>query len=224
MASVYGYDTEYDGKYQKFFDETLPAYTGGLHKIVQDYYAQIALQLTISNDGAVQAENLVVELRVTGGGVREKFLAHLLFGPSAPRVQSQPDFLMRNMPLLNPRDFRTPIVGRHEVVFETEADGGDFVEIHCADFRHGWKWDWSGIAHLDATAVQFAVEATLTASNMKGKRVETFVLPIRPRSVRVAQLVDPIKREYVASFPLQQRFEEALTSSDMDWLEFPDRE
>ena len=56
------------------------AFIGSLHTFVQDYHAQIALRLTISIDGAVQAENLGVELRITGGSLREKFLVDTLLG------------------------------------------------------------------------------------------------------------------------------------------------
>lgn len=224
MSSMYGYDGEYDGKYQAYADEALPAYAASVHKLVQDYHAQVGLKLTIANDGAVQGENLVVELRATGGGMRERFLAHAVFGPPTPRVRNKTELLMRNMPRFNPGDFRTPVAGRHEVVFETEADGGDYVAIHCADFRQGWKWDWDGIAHVDPTSDEFTVELTVTASNMKGTRVETFALPVKSKSVRVADLVNPVERDYVVSFPLQERFDEALEGGEMDWLEFPERE
>lgn len=39
LMGGYGYDTECDGKYQKYVDETLPAYMANLHKLVQDYHA-----------------------------------------------------------------------------------------------------------------------------------------------------------------------------------------
>lgn len=118
-----------------------------------------------------------------------------------------------------------PIVRcRHDVFFETSSEGEDVAEIHCAGFRHGWTWEWDGIGHLDGTSDAFTVTVTLTASNMRGKRIQTFTLPTISTTARAMTLIDPVERSYKASFPLQEPFERAVREHDKDWLKFPERD
>lgn len=214
------YDTEYDGKYQTFVSATVPRYAANLHEYVQAYHSQVAIELAIANDGGVQAENLVVELRCVGGGLRGKFLTRGAFGPMPPRLENYVDRVLNSEPLFQPEDLRSPHVGRHEVVFEATPEGQGALQLHCADFRHGRRWVWSGIAHLDATFDKFAIEVTFTASNMKGRRVQSFELALAPRGAKVTDLIDPFARRYLVPFPLQDQFGAAVAERDTNWLDF----
>lgn len=221
MSISLGIDPDYSKNYQNYADNELPEYLSTLHKIAQDYYTRIGLRLEISNQGSVQAENMIGEVRCTGGVLYEKFRTRSLFGPAPPQRQNWARSPLGQRSLLNDfRNLRPVIVGRHDVDFDNTPEGDSTAQVHCTDFRHGRQWIWDGIAHLDQNAEQFSVEVTLTASNMKGKRTKTFALPTTSRSVRVADLVDPVARSYLISFPLLSRYEKALDNEDMDWLDF----
>jgi hypothetical protein len=73
-------------------------------------------------------------------------------------------------------------------------------------------------------ADNFTIVVTLTASNMKGKRQHALTLPTQTVTVRVADLVDTIMRNYLAAFPLQERFGKAMGERDEDWLQYLEAE
>lgn len=211
-------DSGYDDKYSKYREQTVPRHAARVHRYLEEEYGQIGFTMTIDVLGHIQAENLVIALRSSSGGLHDKFIAYPVYGPSAPRPKSYLDIAPRlaRFPQIK------PLVGRHEIEFGVGPDGGNVIEFHCADFRHGRSWTFSGLARLDPHAQSpFRITAAITASNLHGTRTETSEQAFSVKTVGVGDLIHLEEgRGFIVALPLQDKFETALKSKNKDWFAF----
>ncbi len=211
------YDDEYDDKYDTYRINTVPRYAASVHRLFEVHFGQVPFTLELSNIGHLQAENLVVTLKATSGTTHNRFVVYPLFGPVAPR----PRQVRLGGPIINPRDFRTPVVERHEMHFAVGPNRTDTIEIHCADFRHGRCWTFDGIATINPHEEQpFTIDICMTASNMHGKIESRYPLNFDVSDVVLGDLVDLGTRTYHTPAPMAAQFRAALDRADKDWLEF----
>lgn len=218
MTSFYP-DNGYEEKYRKYTTESVPQHVQQFHHRLEIAYSQIPFVLTVQNDGHVQAENLVVTLTAPGGGLHNKFRFFPPGGPSAPQRKDgvlpylRHDFLPRE---------KEP-VGRHEIEFAVGPDGGDTIEVQCADFRHGRVWIFDGIVRIDPRKQSpFRVEVEITASNQRGSIRKSFDVSFDTKSVEVVELFSIEDFAYVVDVPMVLQFNEAIEKGNLHWFDLSD--
>lgn len=224
FTPLHRYDHEYDDKYIKYLEARIPEYGKNLHAYLERRYNQIPLCITVINDGYIQADNLVITLHTSCGGLHTRFTVDPIFGPTPPKPENEISFIPR-LPVFDRGNFISQSAGRHDVVFAAPPDGGSTIEIHCEDFRHGRSWSFDGIACIDPHAEHpFWIDVSVTASNMRGGKTARFALDVDSESVRVNDLVDLENRSFRKPFQMQAEFNQALEEGNLDWLEFSERD
>lgn len=217
IIRAFDYDSSYDGKYDTYRIKAIPQYTASVHRFFEVHFGQVPFTFELNNIGHLQAENIVVTLKSTGGTIHNRFMVYPLFGPVAPRPR--PYHLGRS--IINPFDYRTPVVERHDMQFVIGPNRTDTIEVHCADFRHGRSWPFNGIATLNPHEEQpFTIDVCITASNMHGKIENRYSLDFDVRDVELGDLVDLGTRNYKIKAPMDDQFKSALGRVDKDWIEF----
>lgn len=212
----WGYDSDYDDEYDTYLVRTIPQYTASVHRFLEVHFGQVPFTLELNNIGHLQAENLIVTLKATSGTIHNRFVAYPLFGPAAPRPQP---FRLGSQ-IINPRDFRTSVVERQEMHFAIGPNRTDTIEIHCADYRHGRRWLFDGIATIDPHEEQpFTIDVCMTASNMHGKIESRYSLDFDVSDVALGDLVDLGTRTFKTRAPMADQFTAARERLDKDWLE-----
>lgn len=213
----FDYDSVYNEEYDTYRVRTVPQYTASVHRFLESHFGQVPFTFELNNIGHLQAENLVVTLKASGGTIHNRFVVYPLFGPVAP----SPRPFHLGGPIINPLDFRTPVVGRHEMHFAVGPNRTDTIEVHCADFRHGRSWQFGGIATLNPRKKQpFTINVCITASNMHGKIESRYSLDFDVADVALGDLIDLGKGNYRTPAPMTDQFMAALDRGDKDWLEF----
>jgi hypothetical protein len=210
-------DSDYDHRYKKYRDLTVPTHVATLHKRVETHYNQIPFTLHVENGGHIQAENLVIGLRAVGGTLNHRFACYPIFGPVAPK----PDpYRLTRLPHINP--WRPPPQPRRDgVIFAVGPNRSKTIEAHCADFRHGRRWAFNGIACINPRADSpFKIEVKLTASNLRGKVLRTFEIAYVSKQVALDELIDLEQHKWQVNIPMAAQFEEALQSRNLSWFEF----
>ncbi len=217
--SAYDHDSGYDDRYAAYRDERLPAYTAGVHKILEDYYSQIPFRLTVSNDGHIQAENLIVKLTAKDGQLRERFRSDYVWGPPAPTPRTG-YFAHLNVPRLDPADMIRPPPNRHEVIPAYALGRTATAEFQCGDFRHGREWVYEGVARVFLDSSQpFVIEIEVTASNMRGSKKTRSTVDFVVKDAKISELVDIVDHRFVVRFPMQSGYEKAVRNEHWDWFE-----
>lgn len=209
-------DYSYDERYERYCDVILPRHAARIHRYIEETYGQIGLSITLRVGGHIQAENLVLTIQSEAGGLHNKFISYPIYGPIAPRPRIGSDILG---PLRNLNDRRS--VGRHDVEFAIGPDGGRRIEAHCADFRHGRKWEFDGIARIDPHAEgPFRISVGVTASNLHGSVTKTFEQSFAVKSVKVAELINLERRGgFLIDFPMRAQFKAALEAKNHNWFD-----
>jgi hypothetical protein len=219
IYSSFDYDSQYDAQYDRYKNKLVSEHTETVHTQIERLFAQIPFQLTIRNEGHVQAENLVVTLRAIGGTLNEKFAFYPIYGPTPPHPRP---------PGLHPHVGRTfddliqPQVTRHEVHLPHGLSRVTKGEIHCADFRHGREWQFDGVAIIDSRAGSpFKIVATASASNLKGSETSAFELSYFTESAKADDLIAMPAGGLKVHFPMFDELQKAIERGDHEWYERP---
>ncbi len=105
--------------------------------------------------------------------------------------------------------------------FALGPDGGEVVEIHCADFRHGRAWVFDGIARINPHSESpFRISVQTTASNLHGSIDQAFDLEFIVKPVNIEELITLGAGGFIIPFPMSEQFDRALEANDTDWLDF----
>lgn len=209
------YDSEYDGKYDRFIRKKIPQYVSKVHTGIERLYSQFPFRLEVGNSGKIQAEELIISLKSSGGLIHNKFVMDGVFPPVAPR----PEPYKMHMHNLNVQNFHQPPRDRHEVVFMNEPDGSDLIQFQCSDYRHGraWTFDGIGTSMLNGNGL-FQIEVEITAANIRGIKVFEFELAYDNVQKDVKDLVDVDARDFVRDFPMIGKYTDAISSEDFGWF------
>lgn len=212
------YDSDYDKQYEKYREELVPKHAAQVHRYLEDEYSQVPFTLTVNCAGYIQAENLIVSLRSANGGLHNRFICYPVHGPIAPRPK--PNYLStlnfrNNFPTIKPP------AGRHEIEFAIGPDGGEVVEIHCADFRHGRTWVFDGIARINPHSESpFRVSVQTTASNLHGSIDQTFDLEFIVKPANIQELLTLGAGGFIIPIPMSDQVDKALEADNNDWFDF----
>ncbi|RWB20406.1 MAG: hypothetical protein EOQ40_15175 [Mesorhizobium sp.] len=213
-------DYSYDDRYRDYRTKIVPAYSASIHRFLEVHYAQVPFTLCVKNVGVLQAESLVLTLTSRGGSLHNRFTCYPIFGPAAPKPKSGILGHFR----LSADDIQAAMVGRHEMFFAVGPDRGSTIEVHCADFRHGRRWEFEGIATIDPHSDEgpFVIDVGVTASNMRGIETQAFAFAFESQSAKIADLVDVLEPGYKQAFPMMERFKAEVTAKNWSWIEAVD--
>lgn len=211
-------DHTYDERYEKYRDQTVPRHAAQVHRYLEDEYSQIPFTFSVNCSGHIQAENLIITLRALKGGLYDRFICYPIHGPSAPQPRN--GYLSRLNLRQNFPDIKQP-VGRHAMEFAVGPDGGEIIEIHCADFRHGRTWTFHGIVRIDPHSdSSFKICVQVTASNWHGSIDQVFDLDFTSKQVRVDELINLEGGGFLVDLPMQLEIQKALETDKKDWFDF----
>ncbi len=205
-------DYSYSDRYDTWRSKIVPEYSARLNQMLEVLHGQIRFRISLSNEGFIQAEHLVLAIKAVGGTLHDKFSCFQVWGPSPPKYH--PDIV--RIPRFQQAEHQP---NRHEMYFSRVPDRSSLIEVQCADFRHGRNWDFNGVATIQpGTASPFKLVVTLSAANMRGVVTEVREISFSVTDATVAELLDWRVRKWLKPFPLEQEFEDAIKSKKLDWL------
>jgi hypothetical protein len=203
MSSIGSHDHTYDDRF-KAYRQRLAGMMGSYSQRLEKLFNQAELTVRVTNSGKMQAENLLVEVRVENGWLHERFAVVSPQGPSAPQVRSGLHYL--HTPVI--RDFIPPRVGRHEYEFKVRPDCGASFEVTCADFRHGQEWSFDGVVGFDPRGSgTTTVTVFVTASNYRGTADLVRPIEANVETVHVSKVLDLATLLPVAAIPMRKHMD-----------------
>jgi hypothetical protein len=211
-------DFSYSGRYEKF-EKRVRKYGSRLPLLLERLFNQVAFQISLSNEGAVPAEHIDLQLIASGALLHDKFVLGRVMLPEPPVYNAGgplvhfPNTLADLMPTRHVR---------HEVVFDPPSNRESKVRLACEDFRQGRTYHRRIYATLDAhSASPSRMEAVLTAGNLNGQITASLELPFDVREVTYENLIDVMSSKLVSEFPLQDLVRDLISSGKREELHFP---
>lgn len=210
---AFDYDTDYNEKFESWRDGAVPRFVNELCGDINRMYAQLPMVFELKNDGFIQAESLILNVKVVNGTISSRWNIVPPF-PSAPRPDTRGWISKVTDNQLLVDDFREEI-GKHDMNFDLEADGGDEFEVHCQDFRHGRKWKFESILTASPhTSDDVVVIVSITAANMRGENRYVFKLQHETREIELSSIYDLKSMRFVADRPMDGVLRSALDAED----------
>lgn len=212
-------DGTLDERYDRFCNETVPAFVAQLHRKLSQTYAQVPFSVRIENVGSIRADKLIVQIRGSAGTLHDKYAIVPLDGPRCPDKRS---IYARHM--VKPSDI-VPRVGRHEhYLAVAPAIGAQLIEMHCEDFRHGHHWLFAGVASLDAdNPAPMVIDVRLTAANLHGEVTGQLSIPKMIVRRTIDELADLSEGVFVTMLPIQEAIERAIATHNFSQFEKTDQ-
>jgi hypothetical protein len=210
------HDYSYHERYETYCRVTLPQYAEKLHTLLEELHNQLPISIEVENCGSIPAENVIVEVNVSGGTISERFILGPILGPSAPKPKQPWDTIAP----LHSYFQNQPAPHRNEVFFPVAPRRAKQFEAHCQDFRHGRKWRFNGFAHLFTVAEEpFVVSIRLTASNLHNAVPSTLEVKKLVEQEHPHELINPKQHQLLKPFPVQALLDEASDESSLGWIE-----
>lgn len=215
---MYSYDESYDDRFDAY-RKRIPIFMANYAQRLERLFNQARFRVHIANTGKVQAENLLVEIRVSSGWVHDRYVWVSPVGPAAPkpsdtRLPHIPS-IMQRMPTIPPH------VGRHDVAFKEDPCWRSWLSVTCEDFRHGQGWQFEGIVGIDPRAPDTRMIVSITASNFRGKAQEIKLVGRNLETVHVSKLIDLDTLKITAGTPIDEVIRGKDYRDAIDWKAFP---
>lgn len=195
----------------------MPKFVEQLSDIMSGMLSQVPFSVTVSNEGAIRADRLLVQIKTSSASMYGKYL---FIGPSGPvpPVPRDPLYEVHNAVRAQRNN-----PGSHEPHFTVApTQGGNLVEVACEDFRHGREWRFDGVLwpdHRDTRPVVITV--SVTAANYKGEAREHLSVEKQMVTKVLADAIDFETRRFTCSLPMATAVESAKTAGDViEWLKF----
>lgn len=218
MSSFDQYDNSYDDRYEAY-KRRIPVFMANYAQRLERLFNQTRFKVTVSNIGKVQAENLLVEVKVSSGWLHDRYVFISPSGPTAPKPKNRMDQIsdiMHRMPLIPPR------TGRHEVAFKDEPHWRSWFSVTCEDFRHGQDWPYDGVVGIDPRAPETKIIVTVTASNFRGKVQEAKLIDRAVETSHFSKLIDQDTLQIIADTPINEVIRMNDYDEAIDWGAFTD--
>jgi hypothetical protein len=215
------FDHTLDERYERWERKTIPEFVRQYERKLELNFGQFQIRFRIDNVGQVPAESLLIRLHAMGGWLNEKFVLATPMGPSAPKPRPSRDLYGMHIPpsvYEGVRSLAPP--GKHEFVVLEEPKRSDEVQIACADFRHGFDYEYSVVGRADPWAEEFRVSAIVTAANLYGQVETSVIVTKNGRDSAVADLIDMETMSFFEAPDVDGLLEEAITARDFSAFEF----
>lgn len=210
------FDHTLSDRYERWATKIVPKYVREYERKLEVNFGQTEILFRVKNVGQVPAESLLIRLTVRGGWLNDRYVVASPVGPGAPKARSShllPDFHNR---------FPRPVVppGKHEFVVLEEPKRSAEVQIACADFRHGFDFEYRMIGWPEPSAEEFRVDAVVTAANLFGEVTERLVIAKTVQESSVDELIDPETMKFKKSPPVVGLLQQAVRGKDFSDFEF----
>lgn len=175
-------------RYKRWEEQVIPQFVRDYEHKLELNFGHIEIVFRIENIGQVPAESLLIHLSTKGGWLNDRYVIASPAGPRSPSVRN---------PLFSPPHFHdhrfrhVAQPGKHEFVVQEVPERSTEVHISCADFRHGYDYEYRMIGWVDPRADDFHVEAVVTAANLYGEIKEAVTVGKTVLESSVFDLVDP---------------------------------
>ncbi|MBJ3778811.1 PIN domain-containing protein [Acuticoccus mangrovi] len=211
-------DPDYKKKYQIWQNLAIPHFVESLINDINRMYAQMPIALELRNDGAVQAENLVIHVNIVNGTISDRWNIVPRY-PAAPKPVVDRFFDVfdkYNLGNVIPQN-----IGRHEMHFDKNADGGDSFVVNCQDFRHGRSWVFNAILTADPTTTDDVVLIVdVTASNMRGNKQKVFKLSHVIDPKELSSIYNIRSLEFIANRPMEEELKQWIKDRNFSQFNF----
>lgn len=212
------FDFGYEQRYAEYETKTVPEFAQNLHALLELLFSQVPISLEVRNVGVIQAEGLVVELHTSGGWLHDKFVYESTRAPIAPRPRGLGDERLE-VPNLAMPHFAHPS-GRHEIVLDPAPNRGPSITAQCRDFRHGSRWCFEGVLHLDPHDTnEPVISVRATAANMRGETIITRQIGRTIKRIRVADVLELTTGNLLEPLPMKPVLDEASRDGRFDRFE-----
>lgn len=221
LSSVIGdYDHTLDKRYTKWERNKVPDFVRDYERAIELNYGQLKIRFRIENKGKVPAESLLIRLTATGGWFNERYVIAGPSGPSAPRPKR-----WSPMDIHIPRTLHDSIrsmaqPGKHEFVVLDDPKRSLEVRIACVDFRHGMEYEYAVIGRADPHAVEFRIDAVVTAANLYGEAKTYIVVPKNLKDSSVTDLIDMSTMRFKQPPDMEGHLKKAISARDFSAFEF----
>lgn len=210
------YDNKLSERYGRWEEEIIPQFVRDYERKLELNFGQVAIRFRIENVGQVPAESLLIRLSATGGWLNDRYVLANPGGPTAPSPRSHTFF---SPPVFEGlRSLAQP--GRHEFVVFAPPKRSAEVQIGCADFRHGYDYEYRVIAWADPHAEEFRVEAVVTAANLYGEATASLVIGKNVQETSVQDLVDPKTLQFRQAPDTADLLQKSIAERDFSTFEF----
>lgn len=167
------YDYTLSDRYKRWEEKVIPQFMREYERKLELNFGHVEIVFRVENVGQVPAESLLIRLSAKGGWLNDRYVIAPPAGPKAPKIRNplfSPSILhnSRFQPVMQP--------GKHEFVVQEVPKRSTEVHISCADFRHGYDYEYRMIGWADPHADEFKVEAVVTAANLYGEIKETIII------------------------------------------------
>lgn len=208
-------DDSYDERFEEYC-ALVSDYVVNYEEKIERLLNQTPLEISVANVGKVQAENLLIEVRVLGGWIHDRYVLTSPRGPSAPKPRANDFFVPRILGSLPPPLKR---VARHEFYFQTAPSRSERFSACCEDFRHGQNWIFDGVLGLNARSSEPSISISVTASNYRGTAVEVRKIDTSLEVVALEDIValDCLRMNVEA--PVTQFLRRGNSKDLVDWSE-----
>ena len=215
MFGIGSYDHSYSDRY-KAYRRRIPLFMMDYALRLERVFNQARFRIALVNTGKMQAENLLVEVSVSGGWLHDRYVYASPLGPTAPRPRTGP---LHHFPSLDHR-LIPPRVGRHEFAFKDAPNWQPSFSVTCEDFRHGADWTFDGIMGIDPRESDTTIAVDVTASNFRGKARMQKAVERNLELVHVSKLVDLNSLRITVPTPINRFVRSSEYDEMIDWRAF----
>lgn len=210
VYEIHNHDYSYDGKFDAY-QKRIPTFVEKYPENMEVLLNQVGIRVVIRNTGNFQADNLLMEVDVTGGLIHDRYVFVSPTGPRCPQPQTglfAPQF---DFPGFNPRP------GRHEVIYKDSPRFEKKLSITCEDFRPGQEYVFEGIVLFDVRSKeQKKIQALASASNFRGLAESMIEVETKTECHHISHIVDLETLQMKFSTPIL----ELIRNRDWDAVDF----
>lgn len=204
-------------RYKRWEEQVIPQFVREYERKLELNFGHIEIIFRIENVGQVPAESLLIHLSTKGGWLNDRYVIASPAGPNAPSVRNS----LFSPPLFRDHRFRAVAQpGKHEFVVHEVPVHSSEVHISCADFRHGYDYEYRMVGWVDPRADEFHVEAVVTSANLYGEIKERVTVGKTILERSVFDLVDPETLKFRQSPEIVELLSAAKTGHDFLAFEF----
>lgn len=208
-------DHSYDDRYEAF-ERRVRSHGANIAAVLELFFNQFALQLSIKAPGAMAAEHLEIAFEADGLLIHDRIVLGPLLLPQPPEYE--PDGFVRR---IGDTTIDLPVrYGRSDVYFDPELKRTSSARLVCEDFRHGWHFERRLYVTLDPRrASPEVLRYRVTAANRRGAVEGEITLHFETEDVRVNDLIDLDKNEFRRNAPLFDLTTKLLESGDTEEID-----
>lgn len=215
-------DSSYDGKYGTYISKRVPAFASKFNEKLELLLNQRLLTICVKNSGQIRADHFVVSVKTSDGWINRRVVSVSPKGPAAPIPR--PDYLSSlNLHGNLIRDMIPPRVGRHEFETILRARRSREMQASCEDFRSGQEYYFEGVVAPSSNIEPLEISVTLTAKNLRGEDIKTFMLEKQTVPINPSEIVDLSSLDLKQDYPTKKEIDRLFDAQEYDEIELDEK-